>query len=110
MSSIEIACVGLLVLIYGGSGVVELPQWRKFADQFARWGFPRWWAAFIPALKIVAAALTVAPQTRSYGVALCVLVAAGAVITVVRHRERAMYQAALPVAAVTLVAAALLLA
>jgi hypothetical protein len=110
MSKVEMVCVGLLVLIYGGSGIVELPQWRKFSGQFVGWGFPSWWAAFNPALKIAAAGLTVAPQTRPYGVALCVLVAVGAGFVVLRFKERAMYKAALPVVFLTLLAAGLLLA
>lgn len=108
MSTTEIVCVGLLVLIYGVSGAVELPQWRKFSPQFVRWGFAPWWAVFNPALKIAAAGMTLAPQTRMYGVALCVLVAGGAVVTVLRHKERAMVKVALPVAALTLISATLL--
>ena len=110
MSILSMVALALLVLIYGGSGLVELPQWRKFADQFARWGFPRWWAAFNPALKIVAALLALLPATRPYGVILCVLVALGAAIVVVRFRERVLYKAALPVAVLTLSAGAWLLA
>jgi len=99
-----------LALIYGGSGLVELPQWRKFVDPFVRWGFPSWFAAFNPALKIVAAGLTIAPSTRVYGAALCVLIALGAGAIVLRFKERAMYKAVLPVVVLTLVSAALLLA
>lgn len=110
MSNLEWVCVGLLVLIYGGSGLAELPQWRKFTGQFVGWGFPPWWAAFNPGLKIAGAGMTIVPQTRLYGVMLCVLVALGAAFVVLRFRERTMLKAALPVAAVTLVCAALLLA
>ena len=109
MSKLEIAAVALPVLVYGGSGIVELPQWRKFVDQFVRWGFPAWWAAFNPALKIVAAGLTLAPPTRPLGLALCVAIALGAVVTVLRFNERALIKAALPVAALTLLSAVVLL-
>jgi hypothetical protein len=110
MSTVEIVCVGLLALIYGGSGLVELPRWRRFTGQFVGWGFPPWWAAFNPALKIAAAVMTIVPQTRPYGVALCVLVALGAAFVVLRFKERAMVKAALPVVALTLLCTALLLA
>lgn len=109
MSTTDMVALGLLVVIYGGSGLVELPQWRKFTDQFTRWGFPRWWAAFNPALKIAAALLALLPSTRPYGVVLCVLVALAAATVVVRFSERAMYKAAFPVLALTVSAAAWLL-
>jgi hypothetical protein len=110
MSIIETGAVVLLVLIYGGSGIVELPQWRKFSDQFARWGYPAWFSLFIPALKVFAGVLTAVPPTRSYGVVLCVVVAVGALVTVLRFKERVMYKAAIPVVALTLLSAAWLLA
>jgi hypothetical protein len=103
--------VGLVVLalVYGGSGLVELPQWRRFTEQFVRWGFPAWWAAFNPALKIAAGALVLWPPTRTIGVALCMLVALGALATVLRCREKALYKAAIPVAGLTFLSAAVLL-
>lgn len=109
MSTIQMAALGFLGLVYGGSGLVELPQWRRFADQFASWGFPRWWALFNPALKLVAAVLAVLPQTRTFGVLLCLLVALGAVVTVLRFKERQLLKAALPLAVLTAVSAWLLL-
>jgi len=93
--------VGLMVLIYGGSGLAEIAMWRKFVPQFLRWNFPAWMAWVNPAIKILAAVLIAMPQTRVVGAMLCCAVAVGAVLTVLRFRERAMYKAALPVLVVT---------
>jgi hypothetical protein len=101
--------VGLLVLVYGGSGIAEIFQWRKFASQFERWRFPAWMAWGNPLLKIAAAALVMMPATRAVGAALCLTVAAGAVFTVLRFRERGMYKAAFPVAVLTVVSATYLI-
>lgn len=109
MSMVEMIAIGLLVLIYGGSGVAELPHWRKSTAQYERWGYPSWWALVTPALKVVAAALTVAPATRPYGVVLCLLVGLAALATVLRWRERAMRIPAVGVVALTCAAAAMLL-
>jgi len=109
MTMLDMGAVALLVLIYAGSGIIELPQWRKFKDQFARWGYPAWFAAFNPAFKLVAGVLTAVPATRGLGVALCVVVAIGALVTVLRFRERTLYKAAIPVVVLTLLSAAWLL-
>ena len=49
------------------------------------------------------------PATRAVGAALCLTVAAGAVFTVLRFRERGMYKAAFPVAVLTVVSATYLI-
>lgn len=109
MSKVDILCVSIMALIYGGSGIVELPQWNKLGDQFNRWGFPRWWAVFNSALKVLAAGLILMPRTRVVGVALCVIVAFCAAATVLRFKERALYKPVLAVVVVTLLGAVQLL-
>ncbi len=108
MPILQWGAIGLLVLIYGGSGVVELPMWRKSVDQYVQWGYPRWWAIVTPALKVLAAALVIFSQTRLIGAALCALIGMAAAATVLRFRARNMYAAALPVALLTLISAGIL--
>ena len=109
MSYIEWAAVGFLVLVYGGSGAVELPQWRKFVDRFTKWGYPRSWAIVTPALKVLGAVLTLVPVTTSFGAALCAVIGIAAAVTVLRFRERALYVPALGVMVLTLASAAVLI-
>ena len=109
MAMFEWGAVGFLVLVYGGSGLAELPLWRRFVDRFVKWGYPRSWAIVTPVLKIIGAALTPIPQTRPIGAALCALIGIAAAITVLRFRERALYAPALAVATLTLCGAGLLM-
>jgi hypothetical protein len=109
MSMLEWGAIGALALIYGGSGLAELPMWRKTVDQFVQWGYPRWFAIFNPALKLVAGVMVLFTQTRPIGVALCVLVGLAALATVLRFRTRSMYPAVIPVVLLTLASAAVLL-
>ncbi len=109
MSMLQWGAIGALALIYGGSGLAELPMWRKTVDQFVQWGYPRWFAIFNPALKLVAGVLVLFAQTRLVGVALCVLVGLAALATVLRFRTRSMYPAVIPVVLLTLASAAVLL-
>jgi len=108
MSILQSSCVGLLVLIYGGSGAAELPMWRRFADDYIRWGLGRSWAIITPIIKLVAAVLTLVPRTRLMGAALCSIVALAAVITVARAKEGARLVIASVVCIVTLAAAGLM--
>lgn len=108
MPVLQWGALGLLVLIYGGSGIVELPMWRKSVDQYVQWNYPRWWAIFTPALKVIAAALVLIPQTRLFGAALCVLIGLAAAGTVFHFRTRTMYPAVLVVLAATLLSAGML--
>lgn len=109
MSILAWVCLGFLALVYGGSGLAELFTWRKSAPQFVDWGYPRWWAIVTPMVKLVAALLLIAEQTRIAGVLLCLAVGLAASATVLWHREKAMYLAALPVTLLTLAASGYLL-
>lgn len=109
MSILAWVCLVFLGLVYGGSGVAELFTWQKSAPQFLAWGYPRWWAIVTPAVKLIAGLLLIAPETRVFGVLLCVAVGVAASATVLWHRQKAMYMAALPVTLLTLVASGYLL-
>jgi hypothetical protein len=87
MSTLELICVGFLLLVYGGSGLGELPTWRRFAPDYVRWGYGRSWAIITPVIKLAAAALVAIPQTRIVGAVMCSLVALAAVGSVVRAKE-----------------------
>jgi len=108
MSMLQWGAIGALVLIYGGSGLAELPMWRKTVEQFVQWGYPRWFAIFNPALKLMAGVMVLFTQTRLIGVALCVLVGLAALGTVTHFRTRSMYPAVIPVVLLTLASAAVL--
>ena len=109
MSTVDWVALGLLVLIYAGSGLVELPLWRKSVDRFVGWGYPRWMALANPALKALAGILALVPQTRLAGVLLCVIIGVAASATVLRARDRSMYGPALTGTILTLICAGLLL-
>jgi hypothetical protein len=109
MSTLELTCVGFLLLVYGGSGLAELPMWRRFAPDYVRWGYARSWAIATPLIKLAAAALVAIPQTRMVGAVLCSLVALAAVGSVVRAKEPPRILIASVVCILTLGATVLLL-
>jgi hypothetical protein len=109
MTTIQLVALGLLVLIYAGSGLVELPLWRRSAERFVGWGYPRWMALANPALKALGGILAIFPQTRLIGVLLCAVIGLAASATVLRARDRAMYVPALIGTTLTLVCAGLVL-
>jgi hypothetical protein len=109
MPDLEWFSAGLLALIYGGSGLVELPMWRKMAADYLRWGYPRSWAIITPGVKILAAALVLIPRSRLLGASLCTIIAIAALATVLRVKDRARIAAASIVATLTVVAAVLIL-
>jgi hypothetical protein len=108
MSTLEMICVGFILLVFGGSGLGELPTWRRFADDYVRWGYGRSWAVITPAIKVIAAVLTAVPQTRLLGAVLCCAVAIAAVISVARAKEPPRVMIASVVCILTLAATVLL--
>ena len=56
-------------------------------DDFARWGYPRWWCRVTGGLEILSAALIALPAARGVGLALGAIIVAVAVITVLPRRE-----------------------
>ena len=79
--------VWVLVAAFFGAGLFNAIGTRATRDDFARWGYPRWWCRVTGALEIVTAASIALPAGRGAGLALGALVVAGAVVTVLRFRE-----------------------
>jgi hypothetical protein len=109
VSNIQWGALAVLVLIYAGSGLVELPMWRRSVTRFMGWGYPAEMALINPALKLAGGLLAAWPQTRSWGVLLCAVIGIAASATVLRARDKAMYGPALFGTALTLLCAFLIL-
>ena len=77
----------LLALVFLGSGIGKLLAQQQMVDNFARWGFPRWFLPLTGLCEIAGAVLIAIPRTRAFGGALLVCVMAGAVITHLTHGE-----------------------
>lgn len=79
--------VWLLVAAFFGAGLFNALGTRVTQDDFARWGYPRWWCRVTGGLEIVSAALIALPAARGAGMALGAIIIAVAVVTVLRRRE-----------------------
>ncbi|QCB43256.1 hypothetical protein E5673_14330 [Sphingomonas sp. PAMC26645] len=77
----------LLVVAFVGAGLFNAIGRRATQDDFARWGYPRWWCRVTGGVEIVAAALIAFPAGRSIGMALGAMIIAVAVVTILRRRE-----------------------
>lgn len=77
----------LLVVAFVGAGLFNAIGTRATQDDFARWGYPRWWCRVTGGAEIVAAALIAFPAYRSMGMAFGAVIIAVATITVVRRQE-----------------------
>jgi hypothetical protein len=79
--------VWLLVAGFFGAGLFNAIGTAGTQSDFARWGYPRWWAFLTGGLEMVSAALIALPGSRIAGLALGAGIIAAAVLTVLRHRE-----------------------
>ena len=79
--------VWLLVAAFFGAGLFNAIGRPATQDDFARWGYPRWWCRVAGGLEIVSAALIALPACRGQGVALGAVIIAAAMATVLRRRE-----------------------
>lgn len=79
--------VWLLVIAFVGGGLFNAIGTRTTQDDFARWGYPRWWCRLTGTVEIVAAALIAYPAGRSIGMALGAAIFAVAAGTILRRRE-----------------------
>ncbi len=77
----------LLVAAFVGAGVFNAIGRPATQDDFARWGYPRWWCRVTGGLEIASAALIALPQSRGAGLALGAVIIAAGFATVLRHRE-----------------------
>ena len=79
--------VWLLAAAFFGAGVFNAVGTPATQDDFARWGYPRWWCRVAGGLEIVTAALVALPAGRGIGAVLGAIIIAAAVVTVLRRRE-----------------------
>lgn len=79
----------VLVAFFIIGGVVNGIAPKKVQDEYARWGYPGWFNYVTAASELLTAVLLFFPTTRVLGAVLGVAVMAGAVATVLRHREYA---------------------
>lgn len=70
-----------------GAGLFNAIGARATQDDFARWGYPRWWCRVTGGLEILSGALIAVPPTRGVGLALGAIIIAAALITVLPRRE-----------------------
>ena len=79
--------IWLLVAGFFGAGVFNAIGTPGTQDEFARWGYPRWWSRLTGGLEIASAALIALPASRIIGLALGAVIIAAAIVTVLRHRD-----------------------
>ena len=81
------AVVWLLVAAFFGAGLFNAIGTRANQDNFARWGYPRWWCRVTGGLEGMAAALIAFPAGRVAGMALGAVIVTVALVTVLGRRE-----------------------
>jgi uncharacterized membrane protein YphA (DoxX/SURF4 family) len=79
--------VWLLVVAFLGAGLFNAIGTRATQDDFARWGYPRWWCRVTGGLEIVSAALIALPAGHVVGMALSAIIIVVAIATVLRRWE-----------------------
>jgi uncharacterized membrane protein YphA (DoxX/SURF4 family) len=77
----------VLGIAFIGSGVPKILGVQQFVDNFARWGFPRWFLTFTGVVEVVAGVLMLVPKTRFYGAAVAAGTMVGAALTHARAAE-----------------------
>lgn len=77
----------LLVAALFGAGLFNAIGTPATQDDFARWGYPRWWCRVTGGLEILSAALIALPSGRRVGIALGAVIIFVAIVTVLRRRE-----------------------
>jgi hypothetical protein len=84
---VHVLSIWLLFAALFGAGLVNAIGTPATRNDFARWGFPKWWGLFTGGLEMVSAILIVLPVTRNVGLTLGAIIIAAAVLTVLRHRD-----------------------
>ena len=79
--------VWLVVAAFFGAGLFNAIGTRATEDDFARWGYPRWWCRVAGGLEIMSAGLIAVPASCGVGMALGAIIIAAAIATVLRCRE-----------------------
>ena len=84
---IHVVSLCLLVAALLGAGLCNAIGTSATQDNFARWGYPRWWSSLTGGLEMVSAALIAVPASRIVGLALGATIILAAILTILRHRE-----------------------
>ena len=79
--------IWLLIAGFFGAGLFNAIGTPATRNDFARWGYPRWWGRLTGGLEMMCAVLIAFPVSRVVGLALGSLIIAAAVLTVLHHRE-----------------------
>jgi uncharacterized membrane protein YphA (DoxX/SURF4 family) len=79
--------IWLLVAGFFGAGLFNAIGTPGTQNDFARWGYPRWWNILTGGLEIITAVLIALPVSRTVGLVLGAVIIAAAVLTVLRHRD-----------------------
>jgi multisubunit Na+/H+ antiporter MnhB subunit len=79
--------IWLLAAGFFGAGLFNAIGTPGTQNDFARWGYPRWWNIFTGGLEMMSAVLIAFRVSRSLGLALGTVIIAAAVLTVLRHRD-----------------------
>lgn len=87
MQLVHALSIWLLVAAFFGAGVFNAISTPATQNDFARWGYPRWWGRVTGGLEIMCATLIALPASRIVGLVLGAVIIAAAVITVLRHRD-----------------------
>ena len=84
---LNVIVVWLLVAAFSGAGLFNAIGRPATQDDFARWGYPRWWCRVTGGLEIVTAALIALPAVRGIGLTLGAVIIAAGLVTVLHRRE-----------------------
>jgi hypothetical protein len=79
--------IWLLVAGFFGAGLFNAIGTPGTQNDFARWGYPRWWNILTGGLEIMTAVLIALPISRIVGLVLGAAILAASVLTVLRHRD-----------------------
>jgi hypothetical protein len=77
----------LLVAAFFGAGLFNAIGTAATQDNFARWGYPRWWCRVTGGLEMASAILVAFPASRLIGLVFGAIIIGAALITVLRGRE-----------------------
>jgi hypothetical protein len=74
-------------IVFLGAGTINISGRGTVKADFARWGFPTGFNVVCGGLELVGAALLLSSSTRFWGLALLGAIMAGAILSLLRHRE-----------------------
>ena len=86
---VHVLAIWFLVAAFSGAGLVNAIGTTGTRNEFARWGYPRWWGIVTGGLEISSSVLIALPVSRLGGMARGAAIIAAAVFTVLRHRDYA---------------------